>query len=64
MRFGGQNITAERGISVEDMPTTDGHGWARKRGVITSYAYGEKSKLSKHFFKKSAHTLVYVIKFY
>ena len=30
-----------------DMPTTDGHGWARKRGVITSYACGEKSKLSK-----------------
>ena len=30
-----------------DMPTTDGHGQARKRGVITSYACGEKSKLSK-----------------
>ena len=47
VQFGGQNITAERGISVGDIPTTDEHGWARKRGVITSYACGEKSKLSK-----------------
>ena len=34
MEFSGQSITAERGLSVGDILTTDEHGWAQKHGDI------------------------------
>ena len=34
MQFSGQNITAERGSSEGDIPTTDEHGQPRKRDNI------------------------------
>ena len=33
VHFSGQSITAERCLSVGDIPTTDEHGWARKHDI-------------------------------
>ena len=47
--FSGQNITAERGLFVGDIPTTDEHGQAQNRGIDSPLTFN-LSPIAFHFY--------------
>ena len=47
VQFSGQEITAERGSSEGDIPTTDGHGQARNRRIDSPHRLTPLYRISR-----------------